>query len=216
MRDYLGLLKFYLPLTYPNIIWQKLNKKAKTILDVGCGNGSLMVFLNKDKRFAVTGIDAYQPYLKKAEKTGVYQKLVLGDIRKLSFRQNSFDIVFCSQVIEHLKKKEGERLIDDLEKIAKKQMIISTTVGFFPFEPFGENDENPLQTHKSGWQPEEFEKRGYKIYGQGAGFVYGSKRMTKFLPKFFYPLAFGLSYFLSPVFYLYPNLAAYMICVKDL
>ena len=115
-----------------------------------------------------------------------------------------------------MEKKEGGKLIEDLEKIARNQVIIGTTVGFFPFEPFEGKDDNPFQAHKSGWQPKEFEKRGYRVYGQGAGLVYGKERITKSLPKFLYPFAFCFSYFLSPVFYFFPRLTAYMICVKKM
>jgi len=208
--------RLYLPFTYPNIIWQKMDKMAKTILDVGCGDGSFIALLNKDKKFEVIGIDAYKPYLAKAKKTGVYKKLILGDVRKLPFKEKSFDIVLCSQVIEHLKKEEGEELIRDLEKTAKRQVIVATTVGFFPYEPFEGKDENPLQVHQSGWEPKEFEKRGYKVYGQGAGFVYGRKRIVRPLPQLLQIPFFGLSYCLSPLFYFSPKHAAYMICVKNL
>ena len=190
----MGFLKYWqldLPLTYLNIIWRKLDKKAKTILDVGCGDGSLMALLNYGRRFKVTGVDLYKPYLEKAKKTKVYKKVVLEDVRKLDFGDKSFDIVFCSQVIEHLTKEEGERLIENLEKIAKKQVIITTTVGFFPYDPFEGKDENPFQTHKSRWQPEEFKES-------------------------LHPPIFFLSYLFSPLFYLFPKLAAYMICVKNL
>jgi len=208
--------RLYLPFTYPNIIWQKMDKMAKTILDVGCGDGSFIALLNKDKKFKVIGIDAYKPYLAKAKKTGVYKKLILGDVRKLPFKEKSFDIVLCSQVIEHLKKEEGEELIRDLEKTAKRQVIVATTVGFFPYEPFEGKDENPLQVHQSGWEPKEFEKRGYKVYGQGAGFVYGRKRIVRPLPQLLQIPFFGLSYCLSPLFYFFPKHAAHMICVKNL
>ena len=193
-----------------------MDKMAKTILDVGCGDGSFIALLNKDKKFEVIGIDAYKPYLAKAKKTGVYKKLILGDVRKLPFKEKSFDIVLCSQVIEHLKKEEGEELIRDLEKTAKRQVIVATTVGFFPYEPFEGKDENPLQVHQSGWEPKEFEKRGYKVYGQGAGFVYGRKRIVRPLPQLLQIPFFGLSYCLSPLFYFFPKHAAHMICVKNL
>lgn len=205
-----------LPFTYSNIIWKKLDKQAKTILDVGCGDGSFMALVDQGKKLEVTGIDAYKPYLKKAEKTGAYKELAFGDIRKLPFLEKSFDVVLCSQVIEHLEKKEGEKLIDDLEKIAKSQVVIATTVGFFPYEPFEGKDGNPFQVHQSGWEPTEFKKRGYKVYGQGAGFVYGKTRVTKYLPKLLSSLGFGLSYLLSPLLYLFPPWAAYMICVKKI
>lgn len=215
MRNYLKFLKLYLysPLTYPNIIWRKLDKKAKTILDVGCGDGSLMALLNKDKRFAVTGIDAYQPWLKKAKETGVYQKLVLGDARELRFPKNSFDIVLCSQLLEYLNKKEGEKLISNLEKVAKKQVILGLPVGRYVQHGA---EGNPFQVTKSTWRVEELRNRGYEVYGQGLFIVYGQQKLADTLPKVFRPVLFVFSYLFSPISYIFPRLAVHMICVKNL
>lgn len=213
MRDYIKFLKLYLPLTYPNIIWQKLNKKAKTVLDVGCGDGSLMSLFNRDKRFEVTGIDGYPPCLKMAKKIRVYNKLVLGDIRKISFKKDSFDIVLCSQVIEQLKKEEGKKLIDDLEKIARKQVIFGLPIHECPQQTY---EGNPFETFKSLWTITEFKNRGYKVYGQGSLLVYGEHGLADSLPKMLRPAIFAFSYFLSPVWYAFPKLAAHLVCVKNL
>jgi len=55
----------------------------------------------------------------------------LCDVRKLPFKQKSFDTVLCMEVIEHLEKEEAIRLIEDMEKIARKKIIITTPVGFW-------------------------------------------------------------------------------------
>ena len=60
------------------------------------------------------------------------------------------------EVIEHLEKEEAIRLIEDMEKIARKKIIITTPVGFL--ENY-EADGNLYQTHKSGFYPEDFKSR---------------------------------------------------------
>lgn len=208
--------KEHLPFTYLNIVRRLLDRKGRSILDVGCGRGELMEIINKNRKFFAVGIDGFFPYLKVCKERRVFNGLLLSDVRSLPFRKKSFDVVFCSQAVEHLFKREGKKLMDDLEQIAKRQVILGTTVGFFPHEPFEGKDENPLQVHKSGWRPDEFRKRGYKVYGQGAGFVYGKNKNIKRLPGILRIPFFVLSYFLSPIFYFFPDLAAYIICVKKI
>jgi len=206
-----------LPLTYHWIIAQQM-KGFKSVLDVGCGDGDVMAILNNDRKFNVTGIDLFKPFINRARKTGAYKKLLIGDIRDLEFNDGSFDVVLSSQVVEHLKKKEALRMIKEMERIAKKRVIIATVVGFLPFHPIdGDDDGNDLQEHKSGWEVDEFRKLGYTVFGQGSRMFYREGGVIRFLPSFLYPLGFGLSYILSPLNYFFPKKMAYLqIAVKNL
>src|SRR3990172_1409217 len=155
-----------IPLTYDWVIRRKLSG-YKTVLDLGCSDGALMAKINSDRKYKITGVDIFKPDLAKAKLTGVYQKLVHKDIMQLKLKQK-FDVVIASQVIEHLSKKEGRKLVDKMESLAGKRVIIGTTVGYLPYEPLqGDDSGNIHQEHKSGWQVDEFRKLGYKVYGQG-------------------------------------------------
>lgn len=202
-----------IPFSSPWIIRHHL-ANSKTVLDIGCGDGELMVKVNYDKKYEVTGVDLYRPYLNKAKKTGVYKKIVLSDLKKLKFKQKSFDVVLASQVIEHINKKDGLKMISAMEKIARDKVIIATPNGFVPFEPFENKDDNPLQVHKSGWGIEEMKKLGYKVYGQGSNFIY---RSTGLLYKFrkLKNLLVVISYLLSPIVYFCPSSSFIIIAIKD-
>jgi ubiquinone/menaquinone biosynthesis C-methylase UbiE len=206
-----------LPFTYEKIVKSLLIKDGKTILDVGCGYGELMAYLNRDSKYEITGIDLYERSLEKAYATGAYAAVKKMDIRKPKFKENSFDIVICSMVIEHITRPEGLKLIKNLERIAKKQVVISTSVGYMPYDRLeGHDDDNPYEVHKSGWSVNEMLKRGYRVYGQGADFVYGKHRLMPFLrSRLTKNMLFGLSYLLSPLWYVYPPVAAHMICSKE-
>lgn len=205
-------MKHTIPFSYSWIIRHHLGN-AKKVLDVGCGEGWLMSQINDDKKYQVTGIDLYKPYLKQAKVYGVYKKLIYGDIRKLKIPPNSYDTVMSSQVVEHLEKKEALKLIKAMEKIAKKKIIIGTTNGYFPYDPYGGHDDNPLQVHKSGWDIKELEDLGYKVYGQGISFIYKPGGLAYTVP-FLGIVLFTFSYFLSPLTYLFPKMSAYIIAVK--
>lgn len=204
-----------IPFTYYWIMRKHLDG-VTTILDVGCGDGEAMHFINYDKKYQVTGIDLYEPYLETAKSKNVYTKLELGDIRSLKIHEKSFDIVFSSQVVEHLEKEESLCLIDEMEKIAKKKVIVATTNGFFPFDPIQGKDANPLQVHKSGWRVSEMRERGYTVYGQGLGIVYKPEGLGHILKnKHLLKIVFLFSYIVSPIVYIFPQLSAYIIAVKE-
>lgn len=202
----------FLPFTYPFLIKSFL-KSSKTILDIGCGDGSFMALLNKSHTYSVTGVELFPAYIKRAQKTGAYKNVLKHDIRKLTFHKKSFDSVLSSQVIEHITKKEGEKLLEDMEKIARNRVIIGTPNGHFHQEAY---DENKLQKHKSHWTIKDFEQKGYTVYGQGLKLVYGEEGLLQkytVLPMV-KGLLFALSYISSPFTYLFPQYAAHIIAVK--
>lgn len=202
-----------IPFSSPWIVRHHL-ANAKTVLDIGCGDGALMVKVNYDKKYEVTGVDLYRPSLRKAKGTGVYKKTVLSDLKKLKFKQKSFDVVLASQVIEHISKKDGLKIISSMEKIARDKVIISTPNGFVPFEPFESKDDNPLQNHRSGWEIKEMQKLGYKVYGQGSNFIYRSTGLLYRFRKLKNILVF-ISYLLSPIVYFYPNSSFIIVAIKN-
>lgn len=203
-----------LPFTFSWIIRYHL-ANSKTILDIGCGDGALMSKVNSDKKYEVVGVDLYKPYLEKAKKSGVYKRLISLDLRKLKFRNKSFDIVLASQVIEHLSKKEARALIVKLEEIARNKVIIATPNGFVKYDPFEVIDNNKLQEHKSGWKVEEMRKLGYKVRGQANKLIYLPSTGLIYRYRKLKYLLILISYLLSPISYFLPNTCSCIIAVKD-
>lgn len=104
--------------------------KPQTILDVGCGEGFTLERLRKEKiGKKLVGVD----FLDRAIKIGkeVHPKLDLkkGSIYDLKFKDNSFDLVICSEVLEHLD--DPEKGLEELVRVANKYLVISV-----PNEPF--------------------------------------------------------------------------------
>jgi predicted SAM-dependent methyltransferase len=92
--------------------------------------------------------------------------VVKHDIRKLReiFVPKSFDLVIALDIIEHITKEEGIELMRQCEEIARKGVCIETPKGYVPqnMDIQGHGGDE-WQTHRSGWEPEEFESRGYKV-----------------------------------------------------
>lgn len=202
-----------IPFTSVWIIRRHLSN-AKTVLDVGCGDGSLMGKLNHDKKYNIVGVDLYKPYLDKAKDLGVYKKLVSSDLRKLKFKNKSFDIVLASQVVEHLTKKEASELIVKLEKIAKHKVIITTPNGYVKYDPFEVIDDNKLQKHKCGWDISEMRRLGYRVYGQGSKFIYLSEVGLLYRFRNLKYILAIISYILSPLNYFLPDRSFCIVAVK--
>ena len=76
--------------------------------------------------------------------------------------KETVDCVICIQTIEHLEKDRGLALLEMVESLAQKLIIIETPNGFIN-QPG--TLENPFQEHKSGWIKGDFEKFGYTVVG---------------------------------------------------
>lgn len=190
----------------------------KTVLDLGCGNGALMEIWG-DKHWKITGIDIHSDSLKLAKKTGMYDELLRGDLvetcKKLIKQKKKYDLVFCSQVIEHVTKGEGNQLLDLSEKLAKKDIYFGTPRGFM-IQPEEFIEDNPYQIHKSGWEIDEFTKRGYDVFGIGLYPIWSEKGLAR--PSNVYNRLFWtfISYLFSPVTFYIPKLGAGIMAIKKL
>lgn len=203
-----------LPFSYPWIIKYHLGKHI-SVLDIGCGDGSLMNKVNSDKKYEVTGVDLYKPSIEKAIASGLYRRVIMRDLRKIKFKDKSFDVVLASQVIEHLKKEDSLRLISKLEKIAKNKVILTTPKGFVEYDPFEVIEDNKFQEHKSGWEVKDLENMGYKVYGQGSGFIYQPGGLL-YRCRRLKDILVLISFLLASITYFIPVTGAYIIAVKEI
>jgi SAM-dependent methyltransferase len=192
-----------------NPVWWILDSRTKTVLDVGCGQGYPMQMLKMLRPVKATGVDLFEEYLKEARKLKLYDKLVVSDVRKLPFPAKSFDSVICLQVIEHQTKKDGLKLLKDLEKIARYQVIIATPIGYFDHPDM---DDNELQRHKSGWYDKDFTDLGYKVGHQSLSVFFGNDGLVhQNIPSFIKAIIFVLDKLLTPIFFLFPQTSDYWI-----
>lgn len=135
-------------------------KNCESVLDIGCGGGSPLRHIYFKR---AVGIDLDQEYIDEAAENRTHHELILSDVKtiKHKFHKKEFDACVALDLIEHLTKKDGLDLIADMERLAKKKVIIFTPNGYMNQK----NEKHPLQNHQSGWTAEEMEKRGFKVYG---------------------------------------------------
>jgi ubiquinone/menaquinone biosynthesis C-methylase UbiE len=145
---------------------------GRSLLDVGCGKGKWgflarlnAQFLVKEPPKEIVGCDVFLPYLRFVNCLGeVYNALVLCDARFLPFRSKGFDIVLVAELLEHLSKKNGEKVLMESERVARKRIILTTPQ--YPL-PQATIDKNVYQKHVSRYTAKELQKRGFIIQGVG-------------------------------------------------
>lgn len=184
---------------------------CESVLDIGCGPSMTMRHLGVPHP---VGAEGYAPSVEKARANNTHDELVLCNVTDLSshFKPGQFDACVALDVIEHLKKPDGLKLMEDMERIAKKRVVLFTPSGFLPQ---GHTDSDDLQVHLSGWEPAEMEKYGYEVIGLlGPKKWRGEYHVLKKKPAAFWglmSLAAQCTWSKS-----HPEDAAAILCVKKL
>ena len=139
-----------------------------SVLDVGCGKGVMgaMLRLYRSPR-RIAGVDVCDQYLSICAKMGHYDELHHIDLsrdRSLPFTAGEFDLVLCIDVLEHMPYLDAMRLVGDMERVARRRVIVSTGGKENPQDEF---DLNPYQRHRCAIHHKAFQRRGYHIEGTG-------------------------------------------------
>lgn len=99
------------------------DEKFKTMLDVGCHSGKFTHELSKKTpKTKIYGIDISKEAINYAKKSYKNISFKVAEAKKLPFKNASFDLVTCLEVMEHIEKpnlvlKEIKRVIEDNGKI---------------------------------------------------------------------------------------------------
>ncbi|MFH1407531.1 MAG: class I SAM-dependent methyltransferase [Patescibacteria group bacterium] len=114
------------------------NRSLKTLnlLDVGSSTGIIDNFLSK--KFAqVIGIDIDKRAIKYASENFKKEnlKFILGDAMKLSFTDNFFDVVVCTQIYEHIS--NPKKMFDEIYRVLKPDGVcfLAAINKLWPWEP---------------------------------------------------------------------------------
>jgi len=87
------------------------------VLEIGCGEGANFLNLDSNHDFGV-GIDLFYDKIRFAADNNKKIKFLCADAIKLPFTDDSFDLVFCRDVLHHMETKE--EAIKEMFRVCKK------------------------------------------------------------------------------------------------
>ena len=99
------------------------------VLDVGCGDGNLLLYLKKNKRIDGRGLEINQKNVQECLVKGL--AVVEGDAEKdlINYPNKSFDIAILNQAIQQFY--EPRKVLNELLRIAKKAIITIPNFGYW-------------------------------------------------------------------------------------
>lgn len=99
------------------------------ILDLGCGDGSLLSLLRKEKNVYGSGIEISQEKILDCVSAGV--PVVHGDLNKglLQLPDKSFDYVILSQTLQAVER--PDQLLEEMMRVGKKAIVSIINIGYY-------------------------------------------------------------------------------------
>jgi ubiquinone/menaquinone biosynthesis C-methylase UbiE len=104
------------------------NYKFKTVLDAGCGSGDVVRYL-MSKGYDARGIELSTTVLKKYSKDLLDKKIVFqGSLTNMPFKDKTFDVIFSSEVLEHIPEEEIQNVIEEFYRVSKKYLFLTISL----------------------------------------------------------------------------------------
>jgi SAM-dependent methyltransferase len=129
-------------------ILKKFNRRFNHSLDLGCGVGTnlqvLREFSNK-----VVGIDYSQKALVYSKDKG-YSKTIKMSAEHLKFKENTFDLILCSDVIEHI---DDKKALDEIYRVLRPKGILIFSV---PAHNYLWGPTDDISEHKKRYEKKDF------------------------------------------------------------
>lgn len=152
-------------------IMQKEINKDDRVLDLGVGKKPFKKFIQCESYYTVDAWPKAKPDL-----------ILDVEKNKLPFKKSSFDICIMIDFIEHLTKKRGFSLIEELKNIITKKILVFTPLFWecvtdeIINDPTFKYHGDEFIKHRSLWKEEDF--KGWDRYS--------SDKCGKFLIKYYY------------------------------
>ena len=113
-----------------NLISSFINNNDK-VLDIGCGNGELLYYLEKTKKIQGQGIEISHMGVKESVTKGL--SVIQGDADEdlVNFTDNNFDVVILSDTLQATHK--PKEVLKQMLRIGKKCIICIPNFGYWKY-----------------------------------------------------------------------------------
>ncbi len=141
-----------------------------TVLDLGCG---IMQATDDIKCKSVLGVDIWAIYLDKIK--SLHPTVMISMDETYRFMDNSYDVVICLDVVEHLEYNLALKVLDECKRICRKTVIIYTPIEFDNNDqPEGgawEMGDNEYQKHLCVINKSDLTSRDYFVSEMNGGYL---------------------------------------------
>jgi SAM-dependent methyltransferase len=102
--------------------------RALSVLDVGTGLGDIPARVracaaSRGVAVCTVGLDASETLALAAHDAAL--PMLRADARRLPISDRAFDVVLCSQVLHHFRREDGVALLRELDRVARRRVIVS-------------------------------------------------------------------------------------------
>lgn len=147
---------------YPEIIRLVLLNNPKRILDLGIGNGmngaGIRNWYSKD--IELIGVEGWAKYNNPL--WDVYDKVILTDIEEYIQRDEKFDFIIMTDVIEHFDLGVGYTIIERLKDMLTPNGVLIISTPAIEIEQ-GAYMGNEFERHRSAWNEQDFANVGMTV-----------------------------------------------------
>ena len=114
---------------------------GESVLDAGCGTGGLCGFLEAEGIKSITGCDAEAEAITHGKEKGRLKNAVVADVCKLPFGDSEFDLVVCSEVLEHVP--DHQSGLREILRVSRGPVLITV-----PAHPYLWTDSDKILCHQ--------------------------------------------------------------------
>ncbi len=170
VKVYNKIAKIYSEYNYHKLMQFQLTKfssmlKGKRVLDAGCGVGRDVEYFLEDG-FEPIGIDASRNMIAESKKNVPEGKFKVMDFRKMSFKDNSFDGIWCMASLYHISPKELPSVLKEFNRVLGEKGVLYLSV----YEGEGEVDVEKAEYGEEARRIYLYEEKEMSEYLEEAGF----------------------------------------------
>jgi ubiquinone/menaquinone biosynthesis C-methylase UbiE len=111
-------------------IFNFIEEPPGVILDLGCGTGAMIENLSRISK-NVIGIDNNRLAISYIKKRSGVKKVAVSDARFISMKNNTFDLIIASDLLEHIA--DDELVLNEINRVLKPGVKLIATVPSFTF-----------------------------------------------------------------------------------